>query len=325
MREVLVVLRVLSRVLTMLLSDVLDDSQVGALILKLVEVGEIITAPKLTIDEVDNIMHFAVVEYLDMRVQAIDDLGMFTVKPKHHFLSHYHELYKYHGPLIHLWAMRMESKHQYFKNCIRTSKNFINPTKTCATRHQRAQITYRFNGLFPNKFFVPPNAALAKDLDRITFDPFLKTFLAGLSDDSLIPTTIKIYGTQYEAGMLVVIEKKDFGEVLVGVLKAFAYVKKEALFACTVFEAMQSKYGYYITTKKIKDIEVVKQSILADPHPLQRIGTADKFSFFCIISCLKPISLTSDLPVLCSLLKHLDFILCILQSSVFQATYSFIV
>ena len=177
--------------------------------------------------------------------------------------------------------------------------------------------------MFPNKFFVPPNAALAKDLDRITFDPFLKTFLAGLSDDSLIPTTIKIYGTQYEAGMLVVIEKKDFGEVLVGV--AFAYVKKEALFACTVFEAMQSKYGYYITTKKIKDIEVVKQSILADPHPLQRIGTADKFSFFCIISCLKPISLTSDLPVLCSLLKHLDFILCILQSSVFQATYSFIV
>lgn len=272
-------LRILSRVLTILLSDVLDSSQVGSLIMKLVEVGELITAPRLSVDEIDNIMHFTIVEYLDMRVEAIDDFGMDTVKPKHHFVSHYHKLYKYHGPLIHLWAMRMESKHQYFKNCIRTSKNFINPTKTCATRHQRAQITYGFNGLFPRKFDVPPNAALARDIVAVTVDPFLKMFVSSLSEEALIPTTINIYGTKYDAGMIVVIEKKDFGEVLVGVLKAFAFLRKEALFGCTVFEAKQSQHGYYVTTKKVKDIVVVNQSNLADPHPLQRIGSADTFSF----------------------------------------------
>ena len=76
--------------------------------------------------------------------------------------------------------------------------------------------------------------------------------------------------------MRVVLEKKDFGKVLVEVLKALAFVKKDALFGYTVFEALQSKLGYYITTRKIK---VVNQIILTDPHPLQSIGTVDKFSF----------------------------------------------
>ena len=83
----------------------------------------------------------------------------------------------------------MESKHQYFKIFIRTSKNFINPTKTCVNRHQVAQITFGFNGLFTNKFDVP----LAKDLNKVTIDPFLKTFLSAVGDSSLIPTSIKVY------------------------------------------------------------------------------------------------------------------------------------
>ena len=57
-------LRVLSRVLTILLSAVLDQSQVGPIIMKLIDVGEIITAPKLSVDEVDNLMHFTIIEYL---------------------------------------------------------------------------------------------------------------------------------------------------------------------------------------------------------------------------------------------------------------------
>jgi hypothetical protein len=272
-------LRVLSRVLTILLSAVLDQSQVGPIIMKLIDVGEIITAPKLSVDEVDNLMHFTIIEYLEMRVEAIDKFGMDKVKPKHHFLSHYHQLYKHHGPLIQLWAMRMEAKHQYFKNCIRTSKNFINPTKTCAIRHQRAQITFGFNGLFPRKFDVPANAALAREVIQVTFDPFMKMFLAAVSLEALIPTTITIYGTKYEVGMIVVIEKKDFGKLQVGVLRAFAFMEKKALFCCTAFEAVQSKHGYYVVTKKVKDLEVLNQSNLADPYPLQRIGSADRFSF----------------------------------------------
>ena len=41
------------------------------------------------------------------------------------------------GPLIHVWTMRMESKHSFFlKRCAINSHNVINITKTLAETHQ---------------------------------------------------------------------------------------------------------------------------------------------------------------------------------------------
>ena len=59
--------RVLSRIVTMLLSHVIEESSVGDLIVKLVEVSELITAPRLTRDEIDTTLHFTIMEYLEMR------------------------------------------------------------------------------------------------------------------------------------------------------------------------------------------------------------------------------------------------------------------
>lgn len=273
-------LRVLGRIITTLLSDVLEESQVGALIVKLRDVSEIITAPKLTKYEIDNILHFTVMEYLDLRTEAIENLGMGTMKPKHHFMSHYSKLYMMHGPLIHLWAMRMESKHQYMKNCVRTSKNFINPSKTCASRHQMAQITYAYTGLFPPKFDVPHEAASISEL-KVMKNDVRDEFVRNLSigEDALLPTNVTVFGTKYEAGMVLVLDKRSFGELTVGLLKVIAYWKEQVYFGCTVFEAVQSKLGFYVTSKKIKNLEVVNHSKLADHHPLHRIGTAERFSF----------------------------------------------
>ena len=57
-----------------------------------------------------------------MRIEAVDLLNMSQPRPKHHFLSHYPELYKNKGPLIKVWAMRMESKHTYNKVILLNSK-----------------------------------------------------------------------------------------------------------------------------------------------------------------------------------------------------------
>ena len=166
-------IRVLGRVVIMLLSSELEKSKVGSLIVKLEEVSELITAPKLSIYEIEDILNGTIQEYLQMRVDAIEELGMDSIKPKHHFLSHYAKLFRYYGPLIHLWAMRMEAKHTFMKNCIRTSKNFINPPKTCASRHQMAQISYRYTGLFPSKYDIPENAATVRDMMQMRSDTFL--------------------------------------------------------------------------------------------------------------------------------------------------------
>ncbi|XP_064478733.1 uncharacterized protein LOC135392039 [Ornithodoros turicata] len=55
---------------------------------------------------------------------------------KVHYLIHYPTYISKYGPLINLWAMRFESKHQYFKDLARKLHNFKNVTHTLAVRHQ---------------------------------------------------------------------------------------------------------------------------------------------------------------------------------------------
>ena len=117
-------LRVLSRILTLVLSEVLESSQTENYFIKLHEVGEIITAPSLTTYEIKNVMHDIITDYLDLRMEGIEKLKMPRPRPKHHFLSHYARMYYNNGPLIGVWGMRMESKHTYHKSVLRTAKNF---------------------------------------------------------------------------------------------------------------------------------------------------------------------------------------------------------
>ena len=59
---------------------------------------------------------------------------------KHHFLSHYPYLIKCFGPLRHLWTLRFESKHRYFKSIIRHSPNYKNVLYSLSNKHQLLQI-----------------------------------------------------------------------------------------------------------------------------------------------------------------------------------------
>ena len=273
-------IRILSRIVTMILSNCLGQSEVGENIIKLQEISELITAPKLNYYEINNKLHYSIIEYLDLRRAAIEEFGMDNMKPKHHFISHYSEFYSAFGPLIFLWAMRMEAKHCFFKNCIRTSKNFKNVTKTCASRHQMAQITYAYSGLFPRKLEIPDSALTKKEIMKINPEPFLQSFLAKFKPDVLVPAKLRIFGTIYEPGMVLVLSKQDFGEVMkVGLLRAIAIDQEQVIFGCVCYEAWLSSDGFYVTTKKISELEVKSLSELADHQPLHRIGSADNFSF----------------------------------------------
>lgn len=58
------------------------------------------------------------------------------LKPKHHYVTHYPYLIRKFGPLRHLWTMRFESKHKYFKEIIRHSPNFKNVLFSLAQKHE---------------------------------------------------------------------------------------------------------------------------------------------------------------------------------------------
>ena len=273
-------LRVLSRIITTLLSGVLDDSAVERHLIKLHELSEIITAPVLTLDEIEYVMEDIITEYLDLRIEAVEMLNMPRCRPKHHFVGHYPRAYRNMGPLTAIWAMRMESKHTYFKGVIRTSKNFKNVSLTCANRHQRAQVSYSYFGLFPrSKYEVPDNAPTAEDVAKIAAQPFLKDYLHSLDPQALIPKHIKIYGTSYENGKVLVIKKVEHGKLKVGLIKAISFFKDKVHFVVKTYEANQSKFGSYVTTKFLAENEIVQYDLLSDYHPLEMIGPSDSFFF----------------------------------------------
>lgn len=51
-------------------------------------------------------------------------------------MTHYPNIIKKMGPLIHSWMMRMEAKHKVFTDMVRQTNNFRNLPKTLAHRHQ---------------------------------------------------------------------------------------------------------------------------------------------------------------------------------------------
>ena len=71
--------------------------------------------------------------------------GTDAVTPKHHYMIHYPRLISVYGPLRHLWCMRFEAKHQYFKSVISSLGNYINVACTMANRHQMRQC-WEFSG-----------------------------------------------------------------------------------------------------------------------------------------------------------------------------------
>jgi hypothetical protein len=89
-------------------------------------------------------MNLLIDEYLHARYLLFPSVPL---RPKHHYISHYASLTLKFGPLVRLWTMRFESKHSYFKQCIRSAQNFKNVTGMLAERHQLFQ-AYQLRGTF---------------------------------------------------------------------------------------------------------------------------------------------------------------------------------
>ena len=65
--------------------------------------------------------------------------------PKHHYMIHYGEQTKRHGPLRKIWCMRYESKHQVLKRTIANSRNRKNLCKSILRRYQVRALAMRLN------------------------------------------------------------------------------------------------------------------------------------------------------------------------------------
>lgn len=78
-------------------------------------------------------------EIINEFCNRLKEVPNFKFIPKLHYLVHYPRLIQKYGPLIRLWCMRFEAKHQYFKKIANSSRNFRNISWTLAKRHQMLQ------------------------------------------------------------------------------------------------------------------------------------------------------------------------------------------
>lgn len=81
------------------------------------------------------------IQYLQSKIQDHREMleevfPDFKLKPKHNFIERYPDLVRRFGHLIHLWTVRFEGKHRFFKRVVHDTENFKNVLKPLAERHQ---------------------------------------------------------------------------------------------------------------------------------------------------------------------------------------------
>lgn len=64
------------------------------------------------------------------------DLAKTTLKPKHHFMTHYGSMIRKFGPLTQTWTMRFEARHKIAELAARSSSSRRNICKTIAIKNQ---------------------------------------------------------------------------------------------------------------------------------------------------------------------------------------------
>ena len=123
----------LIRLIPLLIFDVVDVSEAARkLLLLLRDIIELVCAPRIFFNQV-MFLNRLVKLYVEERMHLFGDV---PIRPKHHYLLHYPWLITMFGLLIHVWTLRMESKHTFFKRCARSTHNFVNVTKTLSETHQ---------------------------------------------------------------------------------------------------------------------------------------------------------------------------------------------
>ncbi|XP_045074169.1 uncharacterized protein LOC123487075 isoform X2 [Coregonus clupeaformis] len=127
----------LLRNMPLLFGDLIQsDDQHWHLLLLLLHIVNIVFSPVLTEGMTIYLKHL-IIDHHQLFKQLFPAINLL---PKHHFMIHYPRNIKNIGPVLHMWCMRYEAKHNFFKKQL---KSFKNVTKTLAKKHQSCMAMYR--------------------------------------------------------------------------------------------------------------------------------------------------------------------------------------
>ena len=222
------------------------DSEAWSVLLKLLDVVEYSTTAEATREHVV-ILADIIEEFLTAYYACFPEM---TMKPKFHYIVHYPEVLAEFGPLVHIWTLRFEGKHNYFKELSRLTKKKKNVCKTLARRHELLQSSYR----------ASPNL-----LQRIVLP------LAGPNESVYKVGSININGTWYATtGLAVIVGILDdeYAYQFAEIMKCFI-IGGRPYFLCRY--SQESEYITHVLSYSVRfggHLFLVNQSDLHDYYPL---------------------------------------------------------
>ena len=241
------------------LVDPEDDAYDALMLLR--TVVELVMAPAISYGEVAY-MRVVIDDYIDRRRALFPHVPL---RPKHHFLSHYAMLTLQFGPLVRLWTLRFESKHQYFKRCVRRSRNFINVAKMLASRHQLQQAYLSAGIRFEQQCISSDTVTVCEMILPSEVRDFVNCH--GLSKEQAC-SEVTVKGTLYRKGLVLPIQAHHstksiiFGEILFFVVSPTVQV---------MVNVRPSSYNFVCGGYVLHDISELKclpLSSFADYYPL---------------------------------------------------------
>ena len=193
----------LLRALPFILRDkVPENDKHMELILYLLKIMEICFAPKLDT---------GILPYLSALITEHHELFLeiypeFHLINKHHHMVHYAQCIREFGPLLHMWCMRFEAKHQELKRYAHIVCNFKNPPKTLIRVRQAVQAAEWGNGAFRLHSFKSDSGETV-DVSQTRSALHLKEHL-GLKDvDKVFKSEkVTVNGALYQKSFFVCIE-----------------------------------------------------------------------------------------------------------------------
>ncbi|KAF7654703.1 hypothetical protein LDENG_00066030 [Lucifuga dentata] len=172
-------------------SKVPEGDGAWAILMDLKEDVQLVLSPSFT----DESIQYMQTKISDHRQVLREVFPGFQLRPKHHYVEHYPELTKCFGPLVHLWTMRFEGKHCFFKRVIHDTHNFKNILKTLATRHQE-MMAYHLS--VPSFFRPHIQTASVTSVPVCTLPLVAKGFIDTQTDSQNIYSTSKVQSMQKE-------------------------------------------------------------------------------------------------------------------------------
>lgn len=215
------------------------ETQVWQLYLKLREIVDIITSPKITMSKIKKLEDLIKVHH-DLFKEFFGDL-----KAKFHIMIHYLRILIQNGPLIYFWSMRFESKHREFKKVFVSTSCKINILKTIDIRHQLGLISFNYLN------YNDQEIVFGSEIKNIPIET--RAFLANCSDYKIF-SSVTINDETYRRGSVIVIANDSRGPTF-EIIENVCCVINKIFFICV---------PYYLVGK---DEHTYSYCVLPDHNP----------------------------------------------------------